>query len=163
MRRRSLARRLLTAIAGPVVAAGLVLVAPSHALAQDNGLARTPPMGWNDWNSFACNVDETLIKQTADLFVSSGLKDAGYTYVNVDDCWMAPNRDGNGNLAADPVKFPSGMKSLADYVHARGLKFGIYESAGTTTCQNLPGSLGHEQADANSFSAWGVDYLKYDF
>ncbi|WP_328610345.1 alpha-galactosidase [Amycolatopsis sp. NBC_00345] len=162
MHQRSLARRLLTAVAGSVVAAALVVVAPPHALAQDNGLARTPPMGWNDWNTFACNVDETLIKQTADLFVSSGLKAAGYTYVNVDDCWMAPNRDGNGNLVADPVKFPSGMKSLADYVHARGLKFGIYESGGTTTCQNLPGSLGHERADANSFAAWGVDYLKYD-
>ena len=155
MRRRTLLAALTTAM---VVSTGFV--APATAL--DNGLARTPPLGWNDWNTFACNVTEALVEQTADLFISSGLKDAGYNYVNIDDCWMAQNRDAGGNLVPDPVKFPHGIKGVADYVHARGLKLGIYEDAGTLTCQKFPGSLGHEQADANSFAAWGVDYLKYD-
>jgi alpha-galactosidase len=127
-----------------------------------SGLAPTPPMGWNSWNKFGCRIDESLIRETADAIVSSGMKDAGYQYVNIDDCWEAPTRDPNGNLAADPQRFPSGIKALADYVHSKGLKIGIYSSAGTGTCQRRPASLDHEVADARSFASWGIDYLKYD-
>jgi alpha-galactosidase len=133
--------------------------------AQDvgNRLARTPPMGFNDWNAFGCNVSETLIKQTADLFVTSGLKDDGYTFVNIDDCWLTHDRDpATGRLVPDPVKFPDGIQGTADYVHGKGLKLGIYEDAGTATCAGFPGSLGHEQVDARTFADWAVDYLKYD-
>ena len=140
---------------------------PAHATAGGradlaNGLARTPPMGWNDWNSFGCDVTEQLVKDTADRMVANGMKDAGYQYVNIDDCWMTHSRDSAGDLVPDPAKFPDGIKGTADYVHGRGLKLGIYESAGTATCAGYPGSLGHEQQDADSFAAWGVDYLKYD-
>jgi len=127
-----------------------------------SGLAPTPPMGWNSWNKFGCRIDESLIRETADAIVSSGMKDAGYQYVNIDDCWEAPARDANGNLAADPQRFPSGIKALADYVHSKGLKIGIYSSAGTGTCQRRPASLDHEVADARTFASWGIDYLKYD-
>src|SRR4051794_8070808 len=143
-------------------AAAAVTAASPPAAALDNGLARTPPMGFNDWNAFGCNVDEQLIKQTADYFVTSGLKDAGYKYVNIDDCWLEKQRSADGHLVPDPVKFPDGIKGTADYVHSKGLKLGIYEDAGTQTCAGYPGSLGHEQTDANDFAAWGVDYLKYD-
>jgi alpha-galactosidase len=151
-------------------AAGLALLAatltavarPAPARALENGLARTPPMGWNDWNAFGCNVSDALVRATADVFVSAGLRDAGYTYVNIDDCWMTRSRDAQGNLVPDPVKFPAGIKAVADYVHSKGLKLGIYESAGTATCAGFPGSLDHEQADARLFASWGVDYLKYD-
>jgi alpha-galactosidase len=156
-------RRIGAVVAATVVAAGLSVVAtaaPAQAL--DNGLAMTPPMGFNDWNSFGCNVDEQLIKQTAHFFVSSGLKDAGYQYVNIDDCWLTHSRDANGRLVPDPVKFPDGIKGTADYVHSKGLKLGIYEDAGTATCAGYPGSLGHEKVDAQTFADWGVDYLKYD-
>ncbi|MFF9850422.1 alpha-galactosidase [Streptomyces litmocidini] len=119
-------------------------------------------MGWNDWNTFNCEVSEDLIEETTDVIVSSGLKAAGYEYVNIDDCWMAPQRDAAGNLRADPVKFPGGIKAIADYVHAKGLKLGIYQSASTHTCKGLPGSLGFESQDARSFAAWDVDFLKYD-
>ncbi|WP_329500215.1 NPCBM/NEW2 domain-containing protein [Kitasatospora herbaricolor] len=139
-----------------------VVQSQSAAAAVPVNYAKTPPMGFNDWNSFGCKVDEQLIKQTADLFLSKGLKAAGYTYVNIDDCWMTKTRDTQGHLVPDPVKFPSGIKGTADYVHGLGLKLGIYESAGTETCQHYPGSLGHEQTDANDFAAWGVDLLKYD-
>lgn len=125
-------------------------------------VAATPPMGFNDWNAFGCNVDEQLIEQTADYFVSSGLKAAGYEYVNIDDCWMEKSRSADGHLVPDPAKFPDGIKGVADYVHSKGLKLGIYEDAGTATCAGYPGSLGHEQTDADDFAAWGVDYLKYD-
>ncbi|HEY4320356.1 MAG TPA: glycoside hydrolase family 27 protein [Gemmatimonadales bacterium] len=125
-------------------------------------LAATPPMGWNSWNKFGCHVDAQLIEQTADAMVSSGMRDAGYRYVNIDDCWMAKTRDANGDLQADPAHFPGGIKAVADYVHAHGLKLGIYSSAGTATCQGLPASLDHEVADAKKFAEWGVDYLKYD-
>ncbi|MQA26784.1 MAG: alpha-galactosidase [Micromonosporaceae bacterium] len=125
-------------------------------------VADPPPMGWNSWNKFACGIDENLIKETADAIVDEGLAQLGYEYVNIDDCWMAPERDADGNLQADPVRFPGGIAALADYVHAKGLKLGIYESAGTHTCEGLPGSLGHEVQDAQMFAAWGVDYLKYD-
>ncbi|WSY18994.1 NPCBM/NEW2 domain-containing protein (plasmid) [Embleya sp. NBC_00896] len=123
-------------------------------------------MGFNNWNSTHCRADfnETMIKGIADLFVSKGLKDAGYRYVNLDDCWALPNRDASGNLVADPVRFPHGIKAVADYVHGKGLKFGIYTSAGTKTCDvaGFPGGLGHERQDANLFASFGVDYLKYD-
>jgi alpha-galactosidase len=151
-------------VATPVAAVHSPAVHPAAAVrpALANGLALTPPMGWNDWNSFGCNVSEQLVEQTANFMVSSGMKAAGYHYVNIDDCWMASNRDANGNLVPDPTKFPDGISGVANYVHSLGLGLGIYESAGTATCQGYPGSLGHEQQDANSFAAWGVDYLKYD-
>ncbi|HKK45743.1 MAG TPA: glycoside hydrolase family 27 protein [Balneolaceae bacterium] len=128
----------------------------------DNGLAKTPPMGWNSWNHFGCHINEDIIKQTADAMVESGMKEAGYEYVVIDDCWMDDHRDSNGRLTNDPKRFPHGMKWLADYVHSKGLKLGIYSSAGTKTCQGLPASLDHEQTDAKTFAEWGIDYLKYD-
>jgi alpha-galactosidase len=133
---------------------------PVQAL--DNGVARTPPMGWNSWNKFGCNVSESLIREMADALVSSGMKDAGYQYVVIDDCWQV-SRDAQGNILPDPRRFPSGMPALADYVHAKGLKFGLYSDAGTGTCQNRPGSRGYEFQDARQYAAWGVDYLKYDW
>ena len=125
-------------------------------------LARTPPMGWNSWNRFQCDVSEALIKETADALVTTGMKDAGYQYVVVDDCWQI-SRDANGAIIADPKRFPSGMKALADYVHAKGLRFGLYSDAGSKTCQGRPGSNGYEYEDARQYAAWGVDYLKYDW
>jgi alpha-galactosidase len=125
-------------------------------------LALTPPMGWNSWNTFACNIDEKLIKETADLMVSSGMKDAGYVYLNLDDCWHG-ERDSLGFIHPDPKRFPSGMKALADYVHAKGLKIGIYSDAGWQTCGGKPGSRGHEYQDAYTYAQWGIDYLKYDW
>ncbi|KAA2266559.1 hypothetical protein F0L68_02140 [Solihabitans fulvus] len=160
MRRRGIALSLAALVAAALTQ--LTLVGAPVADALPNTLANTPPMGWNDWNAFGCGVDEQLVTQTADTLVSNGMRDAGYTYVNIDDCWMARNRDGNGNLVPDPVKFPHGITAVADYVHARGLKLGIYESAGTLTCQSYPGSLGHETQDAALFASWQVDYLKYD-
>ena len=130
--------------------------------ALDNGLAKTPPMGWNSWNKFACNVSEDLIRKTADAMVSSGMKQAGYEYVVIDDCWQV-SRDRDGNIIADPQRFAGGMKALADYVHSQGLKLGIYSDAGTKTCQGRPGSRGYEFQDARQYAAWGVDYLKYDW
>jgi alpha-galactosidase len=126
------------------------------------GLALTPPMGFNDWNAFGCDVNEKLIKETADFFVSSGLKEAGYVQVNIDDCWSLHERDASGKLVPDPVKFPSGIAGVADYVHGLGLKLGIYGDAGTKTCAGYPGSLGQEKVDAQTWAGWGVDYLKYD-
>jgi alpha-galactosidase len=150
----------------------LGLAASGQALAQGNnykqnyqkyeGLALTPPMGWNSWNKFACNVDENLIKQVADALVSSGMKDAGYTYINIDDCWHG-ERDAQGFIHPDAKRFPSGMKALADYVHAKGLKFGVYSDAGSQTCGGRPGSRGFEFQDAQTYAGWGVDYLKYDW
>src|SRR5450830_514958 len=125
-------------------------------------LVPTPPMGFNDWNAFGCSVSAELIEQTADALVASGLKDLGYEYVNIDDCWSTRERGEDGRLVPDPVKFPEGIAAVADYVHSLGLKFGIYSSAGTTTCAGYPGSLGHELVDAQSWADWGVDYLKYD-
>ena len=128
----------------------------------DNGLARTPPMGWNSWNHFGCDVSEQLIRETADAMVASGMRDAGYRYVVIDDCWQVA-RDAKGVIVADSVRFPHGIRALADYVHGKGLKFGIYTDAGTKTCQNRPGTLGHEQQDARTYAAWGVDYVKEDW
>jgi len=125
-------------------------------------LAPTPPMGWNSWNKFHCDVSEQLIKETADAMVSTGMKSAGYQYVNIDDCWQV-SRAGDGTIVADPARFPSGIKALADYVHAKGLKLGIYTDAGTLTCQKRPGSLGHEKQDAKTYADWGIDYVKVDW
>ncbi|GAA2251498.1 hypothetical protein GCM10010430_38200 [Kitasatospora cystarginea] len=158
-------RKTWAALVAATLAAAPLAAVPltaTPAAAIDNGLALTPPMGWNDWNAFGCDVSAKLVEQTADRLVSSGLKAAGYQYVNIDDCWLTKSRDVSGNLVPDPVKFPDGIKGVADYVHSKGLKLGIYQSAGTMTCAGYPGSLGHEQQDANSFASWGVDYLKYD-
>lgn len=126
-------------------------------------LALTPPMGWNSWNYFECeNVNEKVIMNMADAMVSSGMKDAGYLYIIIDDCWQV-GRDSNGKIIADSLKFPNGIGPLADYIHSLGLKFGIYSDAGTHTCAGRPGSKGFEREDAESYAEWGVDYLKYDW
>ena len=125
-------------------------------------LALTPPMGWNSWNKFGCNVSADLIKGMADAMVKSGMKDAGYQYVVIDDCWQV-ERDHDANIVPDPQRFPGGIKPLADYVHSLGLKFGIYSDAGSKTCAGRPGGLGHEYQDAIKYASWGVDYLKYDW
>ncbi len=126
-------------------------------------LALTPPMGWNSWNHFKCDqVNEEVIRDMADAMVSSGMKDAGYEYIIIDDCWQI-GRDDDGVIIVDSVKFPSGIAALADYIHSKGLKFGIYSDAGTHTCEGRPGSKGHEIQDALTYAAWGVDYLKYDW
>ncbi|MGD0572767.1 MAG: glycoside hydrolase family 27 protein [Sedimentisphaerales bacterium] len=127
------------------------------------GLAPTPPMGWNSWNTFAMKVDEKLIKETAEALIASGMRDAGYKYVVIDDGWEAMERDAGGNLVPDPNKFPSGMKALGDYLHSKGFKFGIHNCAGTKTCSGFPGGRGHEFQDARLYASWGVDYLKYDW
>jgi alpha-galactosidase len=126
------------------------------------GLADTPPMGWNSWNKFGCDISEKLIRETADAMVKSGLRDAGYVYINLDDCWHG-ERDANGFIQADLVRFPSGIKVLADYIHSEGLKIGIYSDAGAYTCGKKPGSQGHEYQDALQYARWGIDYLKYDW
>ena len=148
--------------AATITLAALLVFVANTAMALDNGLALTPPMGWNSWNKFACNVSEDLIKSAADAMVESGMKDAGYEYIVIDDCWQV-DRDENGAIIADPERFPSGMKALADYVHSKGLKFGLYSDAGLLTCQKRPGSRGYEFQDARQYAAWGVDYLKYDW
>lgn len=145
-----------------VLCIGLLGFNYSQAYALDNGLAQTPPMGWNGWNAFHCDVNAVLVKETAKKMVESGMKEAGYQYVNIDDCWMLSERDANGNLVPDPAKFPDGMKEVADYVHSLGLKMGIYASAGNRTCAWYPGSLNYEEKDAQRFAEWGIDYLKYD-
>jgi alpha-galactosidase len=142
----------------------LLLLATSNAKALENNLARTPPMGWNSWNKFACDVNEKLIKEMADAMVESGMRDAGYKYLVIDDCWQKSNRDERGNIVADANRFPSGIKSLAEYIHSKRLKFGLYSDAGTYTCAgHRPGSKGYEFQDAKQYAAWGVDYLKYDW
>nr|XP_016477460.1 PREDICTED: alpha-galactosidase 3-like [Nicotiana tabacum] len=128
----------------------------------DNGLARTPQMGWSTWNFFACNINETVIKETGNPPPPTGLASLGYTYVNIDDCWSRLTRDLKGQMIPDPKTFPSGIKALADYVHSKGLKLGVYSDAGAFTCQVRPGSLFHENNDAELWASWGVDYLKYD-
>ncbi|MFJ7945846.1 NPCBM/NEW2 domain-containing protein [Streptomyces sp. NPDC096354] len=154
------------AIAPAVADSPAPATASAAAPQSGNGLALTPPMGFNNWNSTHCRAEfnESMVKGIADIFVEKGLKDAGYQYVNLDDCWAKPQRDADGKLEADPVRFPNGIKAVADYVHSKGLKLGIYTSAGTKTCDSvgLPGALGHEYSDAQQFADWGVDYLKYD-
>ncbi|MGH9432830.1 MAG: glycoside hydrolase family 27 protein, partial [Terriglobia bacterium] len=138
----------------------LVIVGMSGiALAQDAGLARTPPMGWNSWNHFGCHVRDAVIRKQANAMVASGMKAAGYAYVNIDDCWQG-KRDARGFIHPN-AKFPD-MKALAAYVHSLGLKLGIYSSPGPKTCGGYEGSYGHEQQDANTYASWGIDYLKYD-
>lgn len=128
----------------------------------ENELARTPPMGWNSWNAFHGDIDEQKIRGIADAMVESGMHNAGYTYLVIDDGWMADKRNSEGKLVADPNKFPSGIKALSDYIHSKGLKFGLYQDRGHSTCMRLPGSFGHEQVDMDTFAAWGVDYIKLD-
>lgn len=125
-------------------------------------LAKTPPMGWNSWNKFACNVSEDLLKKMADAMASSGMRAAGYEYIVIDDCWHG-KRDSLGFIHPNPEHFPSGMKAVADYIHSKGLKFGIYSCAGDKTCGGKPASRGHEYQDAITYASWGVDYLKYDW
>jgi alpha-galactosidase len=122
-----------------------------------------PPLGWNSWNTFTWDINEGLIREVADAFVSEGFKEAGYEYIVIDDCWSLKERDVGGRLVPDPVKFPGGMKALADYIHSKGLKFGMYSCVGTRTCAGYPGSFEHEFQDAALFAEWGVDYLKYDY
>ncbi len=136
-----------------------VFINSVHAL--DNGIGLKPVMGWNSWNQFGCNVSEELVKSMADAIVRSGLRDAGYVYVNIDDCWQV-GRDSSGKIIPDPAAFPNGMEHLGDYLHSRGLKFGIYSDAGKMTCGKRPGSLGYEEVDAKTYASWGVDFLKYD-
>ncbi|QQQ73961.1 RICIN domain-containing protein [Saccharothrix sp. 6-C] len=164
--------RLLHLAMAAVAALGVVTAGPTAPAAQaaPGSPALTPPMGWNSWNSFGCGITEAQVRQAADAMVSSGMRDAGYQYVVVDDCWFDPQRDSSGNLRAHPTKFPSGMKALGDYIHGKGLKFGIYQAPNEKTCAQgvgthpgSTGSKGHEVQDARSFASWGVDYLKYDW
>ena len=149
---------LALVVSRPAVPDRITLSPPAAA-----GLAATPPMGWNSWNHFGCDVDAELVERTADAMAANGMQKLGYTAVNIDDCWMAPQRDPRtGELVPDPIKFPQGMAAVADYLHARGFTLGIYEDAGTRTCAGFPGSLGHERLDARTFARWGVDTLKYD-
>ncbi len=146
-----------------IVILALLLAARTYAQKWEN-LAPTPPMGWNSWNTFQTNITEDLIKHTADVMVESGMKDAGYTYLVLDDGWMAMERDSvTGDLVADPKKFPHGMKAVSDYVHSKGLKFGLYNCAGTKTCAGYPGTRGYEYQDARFYASVGIDYLKFDW
>eukprot|EP01018_Ginkgo_biloba_P001006 Gb_38410 [translate_table: standard] len=130
----------------------------------ENGLGKTPPMGWNSWRHFKCNVTEKIVRETADAIVARGLHKLGYVYINIDNCWAKKKRDQEGKLVARYSRFPSGMKAVSDYVHSKGLKFGIYSDAGKYTCHKAqPGSLGHEEVDAYTFASWEVDYLKYAY
>lgn len=126
-------------------------------------LLKNPPMGWNTWNTFAEHISDQLIRETVDMMVTEGYRNAGYEYIVIDDCWSLRERGKDGELIADPEKFPYGMKALADYVHSKGFKFGMYSCAGVRTCAGYPGSYDHEYQDARTFASWGVDYLKYDF
>ncbi|XP_077466518.1 alpha-galactosidase A [Stigmatopora argus] len=158
----------------PNPAAWVVVVVAlwSQAGALDNGLARTPTMGWLSWERFMCNTDcegdpencisESLYMEMADLMTAEGWKEAGYQFICIDDCWMAPKRDAGGRLQADPHRFPAGIKKLAEYVHSKGLKLGIYADVGRNTCAGYPGSLGHYDVDAQTFAEWDVDLLKFD-
>jgi alpha-galactosidase len=146
-----------------VIAATAFIIALPALHALDNGVARTPPMGWNSWNKFACDgLNEHVVRATADAIAGNGMKDAGYVYVNLDDCWQS-GRDAEGNIVVDQEKFPSGIKALADYIHSKGLKLGVYTDVGTKTCAGRPGSIGHEYQDARQYAAWGVDYVKEDW
>ncbi|CUW31645.1 glycoside hydrolase family 27 protein [Streptomyces reticuli] len=165
-------RRLLRLLAAGALTLSACATASAGTTAQaaPGSPALTPPLGWNSWNSFGCGITEAQVRQAADAMVSSGMKAAGYQYVVVDDCWFDPQRDPAGNLRANPTKFPSGMKALGDYIHGKGLKFGIYQAPNEKTCAQgvgtypgSTGSKGHEAQDAATFASWGVDYLKYDW
>ncbi len=141
----------------------LVISAKSFAL-KFEGLAATPPMGWNSWNTFQTNISEDLVKGIADSLIASGMNDAGYNYIVLDDGWMTMQRDSiTGDLVPDPKKFPHGMKALVDYVHSKGLKFGLYNCAGTKTCAGYPGTRGYEYQDARLYASFDIDYLKFDW
>jgi alpha-galactosidase len=140
-----------------------LIAVPSVFAQKFDGLAPKPPMGWNSWNTFEVNVDEKLIRETAEALIASGMRDAGYTYIVIDDGWEAKQRDAEGNLVPDALKFPSGMKALGDHLHSKGFNFGIHNCAGRTTCSGYPGGRGHEFQDARAYAYWGVDYLKYDW
>ncbi|WP_443072888.1 glycoside hydrolase family 27 protein [Streptomyces sp. S465] len=164
--------RLLRFLTAAALIGTVFTTASGHSAAQaaPGSPALTPPLGWNSWNSFGCGVTEAQVRQATDAMVSSGMRDAGYRYVVVDDCWFDPQRDTAGNLRANPTKFPSGMRALGDYIHGKGLKFGIYQVPNERTCAqgggSYPGSTGskgHETQDARTFASWGVDYLKYDW
>jgi alpha-galactosidase len=162
------ARGLTAACSSLIVIAGLagvtVTAAPGVAHALDNGVARTPPMGWNGYNHFGRDVTASIVEAEARQIVASGMKAAGYTYVNLDGGWDLLQRNTAGQLQPDPAKFPHGIKPVADYAHSLGLKFGIYASAGTTNCAGTSaGSYGHYQQDADTFASWGVDYVKFDY
>lgn len=155
------AHRALRSVRGMIILS-VLFIAEANAQKFDS-LALTPPMGWNSWNYFHCKgLDERMVREMADAMVSSGMKDAGYQYIVLDDCWQI-SRDKNGNIVADSTKFPSGMKALGEYIHSKGLKYGIYSCAGRKTCQDLPGGHRYEKQDARSYASWGVDYLKYDW
>ncbi|TLZ91102.1 MAG: hypothetical protein E6K04_06590, partial [Methanobacteriota archaeon] len=160
----SLALHVLSRPGQGGTALGSVPGRPTLVGVSDATNATPPSMGWNSWNAFACNgLDESLVRQTADAMVSSGLLAAGYNTLTLDDCWSAVSRDSTGNLTNDPVKFPSGMKAIGDYIHAQGLRYGIYASIGTSTCTgHTAGSLDHETRDVGTFASWGVDYIKAD-
>ncbi len=153
---------ILALLACLLVCTSATLLAPAASAQASASLAPTPPMGWNSWNKFGCNVSDKLIREMADAMVSSGMQAAGYQYVNIDDCWQV-SRDASGTIVADPTRFPSGIKALADYVHSKGLKLGIYTDAGTGTCEKRPGSLNHEVQDAKTYASWGIDYVKIDW
>ncbi len=138
------------------------LLSTGYAQSGFDRLALTPPMGWNSWNTFRLDINEELVRDIADLFIEKGLKEAGYEYVVIDDGWQI-DRDEEGNIVVNPEKFPSGIRALADYVHSKGLKFGIYSDAGYKTCGGFPGSRGYEYQDSRTYAGWGVDYLKYDW
>jgi alpha-galactosidase len=139
----------------------LALALPMASRASTNGLALTPPMGWNSWNHFGCNVSDATIRSMADAMATNGMMAAGYQFINMDDCWQV-SRDDNGVIVPDPVRFPYGIAALADYVHSKGLKLGVYSDHGLETCAGRPGGYGHQYLDANTYASWGVDYLKYD-
>ena len=151
-------------VAGFILPVLIVILSVNQLSAQKfENLALTPPMGWNSWNVFQTNINEKMIKEIADAMVSSGMQKAGYTYLVLDDGWMAMERDKNGDLVADPKKFPNGMKALSDYIHGKGLKFGLYNCAGTKTCAGYPGTHGFEFQDARYYASQGIDYLKFDW
>ena len=152
---------LRSLVSAALVAAVSLSTVPTLSLALNNGLALTPQMGWNSWNHFACSIDESLIRSTAQAIINSGLAAAGYTYVNLDDCWQV-DRASDGSILADPAAFPSGIAALANDIHALGLRFGLYSDCGMETCQGRPGGLNYEKIDARTYASWGVDYLKYD-
>src|SRR5260370_10376261 len=151
----------LLILIAPIVFCGLC-AAQTNAAPRTSLLAPTPVMGWNSWNKFGCDVNEKLIREIADAMVCSGMPAAGYQSVNVDDCWQV-SRQAEGTIVADPQRFPGGIKILADYVHSKGLKFGLYTDAGRLTCQKRPGSFEHEFQDAKTYASWGVDYVKVDW
>ncbi len=144
-------------------AVGKLQVSQCAERGYDNGVALTPPMGWSSWNLFRQKINEELIKEIADAMEKSGLTEAGYVYVNIDDCWQSSTRDKDGKLQCDKITFPGGIRSLADYVNSKGIKLGIYSSNGTHTCEDYPASLLNERVDADTFAEWGIEYFKYDF